>query len=97
MVGKPHRENLCFRFQAAEGARVHDAIAVPRVFVPIGMRELWKTAAARRSGLHGPGRGCTGCVDGRDLPERLRAAEPQDFGGTVPRPRSASSAIAVFG
>jgi len=74
-----------------------DAVAVACVFAPVGMRGFQKTAAAGRSGLHGPGRGWTGFVDGRDLPKKLRAALPQDFGVIDPRPRSASSATVVFG
>src|SRR5208282_876603 len=97
MVGEARRENLCLRFQATEGAGMDDAVAVARVFATVSMRGFQKTPAAGRSGLHCPGRSWTRFVDGRDLPKKLQAVLPQDFGAIDPRPRSASSATVVFG
>ena len=37
MIGKAHGENLGLGFQAAKGARVHDAIAVTNVFAAVGV------------------------------------------------------------
>ena len=46
MVGVARGENLCFRFQAAKGAGMNDAVAVARKFPAIGMRCFRVTTAA---------------------------------------------------
>ena len=47
MVGIARGEDLRFGFEAAESARMDDAVAVTRVIVAIGMLRLREAAAAR--------------------------------------------------
>jgi len=46
MVGVARGENLRFRFQAAKGARMNDAVPVARIFPALGMRCFRITTAA---------------------------------------------------
>jgi len=46
MIGIPNGKDLCFGLKAAEGARMNDAVAVPRVFAAVGMRWFRIAAAA---------------------------------------------------
>src|ERR1700730_8345777 len=45
MIGETHGKNLGFGFQAAKGARVHNAIAVANVIAAVRMRRLRIAAA----------------------------------------------------
>src|SRR5215468_5537754 len=54
VVGVANRENLRFRFKAAEGTRMNNPIAIAGVFPAIRMSRFWKTAASRSRFLHGP-------------------------------------------
>src|ERR1700751_3884388 len=47
MIGVPPREDLRLCFQAAEGARMNDAVAVALKIIPVGMLSLGKTPTAR--------------------------------------------------
>ena len=47
MIGIARGEDLRFGFEAAESARMDDAVAVTREIVPIGMLRLREAAAAR--------------------------------------------------
>src|ERR1700681_1028692 len=56
MIGEAHGKNLGLGFQAAEGARVNDTIAVANVIVAVGMRRLNIATAARILDVHRPWR-----------------------------------------
>ena len=56
MVGVPARKNLRLVFQAPEGARVDDAVAVAHVFVPVRMTRLRVTPAEGLFDGHGVAR-----------------------------------------
>ncbi len=64
MVGVARGEDLCFGFEAAEGAGMDDAVAVARVVTAIGMRGLRKAPAARLLGVHCPGSKSGNSIDG---------------------------------
>jgi hypothetical protein len=64
MIGEARREDLCLGFQAPEGPRMHDAVAVARVFTAVTVQWFWIAAAARLTGVHGPGRECETYFDG---------------------------------
>ena len=53
MIGKPRREYLRLVFQAAEGARVHHAVAVALVIIAVGMPRLGEAASAPLFRLEG--------------------------------------------
>ena len=46
MIGIADGEDLGLGFEAAEGARMNDAVAIARVFAAIGMRRFRMAAAA---------------------------------------------------
>ena len=46
MIGVADREDLRLGFEAAEGARMNDAVAIARVFAAVGMRWFRIAAAA---------------------------------------------------
>lgn len=46
MIGIADGEDLRFGFQTAEGARMNDAVAIPRVFAAVEMRWFRIAAAA---------------------------------------------------
>src|ERR1700747_3745562 len=56
VVGIASGEDLCFSFQAAKGARVHNAVAVARVSATVRMGRLGKAPPARNLFAHGPRR-----------------------------------------
>jgi len=68
VVRVANRENLRFRFEAAESTGMYNPIAITRVFPAIRMSRFWKTAAARLRFLHGPrderGSAFDGCSSG---------------------------------
>src|SRR5260221_4801408 len=49
-------EGLGLGFEPAKAARIHDAVAVPRKFAPVGVRLFRKAPAAPCLRAHGPGR-----------------------------------------
>jgi hypothetical protein len=55
VIGEPRGEDLRFCFQAAEGTRVNDAIAVSRVLPSVRMSRFRVTTAAGILGAHCPG------------------------------------------
>jgi hypothetical protein len=58
MVGEARRENLRLGFQPPKRSRVHDAIAIARVFTAITVQRFWIAAATRLTCVHGPRREC---------------------------------------
>src|SRR5579875_4079205 len=56
MIGEARGEDLRFGFEAAEGARMNDAIAVACIVVAIGMRGFGAAPAAGEPNVHGIGR-----------------------------------------
>lgn len=97
VIGKPRGENLRFRFQAAKGAGMDDAVAVARVFTAVSVRRFREAPPEGSSRVQGPR--CIGAkrFGDRNLRKTDRTRANQDCGAIVPRPRSASSAMAVFG
>ena len=55
VIGIARGEDLRFGFEAAESARMDDAVAVARVIVAIGMLRLREAAAAGAAHVHGVG------------------------------------------
>ncbi len=69
VVGIPCGKHLRLCFEAAEGARMNHAVAVPRVVVAVGMWRLGITPAARPGRVHrirGKGHGTILCHRPRD-------------------------------
>ena len=97
MVGKSGAEDLRFRFEPPERARMDDAVAVARVFAAVGMRGFRKMPAAGGGRVHSPGSVVAKRFDCRNLRRSGRTPANQDCGASSPRPRSASSATPVFG
>src|SRR5580692_3992419 len=58
MIGEARREDLSLGFQAPESPRMHDTVAIASVFTAVTVQWFWITAAARSTGVHGPGRKC---------------------------------------
>ena len=52
MIGVAGRKDLRFSLQAPKCARVDHAIAIPRIFVPIGMFRLWPAPSSRTVHVH---------------------------------------------
>src|ERR1700730_18440734 len=76
MIGETHGKNLGFCFQAAEGARVNNTIAVANVIVAVGVRGLNIATAARILDVHRPWRAPRRTVLGFDgTLRRVRGSE----------------------
>src|ERR1700730_13456406 len=76
MIGETHGKNLGFCFQAAEGARVNNTIAVANVIAAVGVRGLNIATAARILDVHRPWRRPRRTVLGFDgTLRRVRASE----------------------
>jgi hypothetical protein len=56
MIRKAHRENLRLRFQPPKRARMHDPVAIARIFASIFMGSFGKAPASRLIRVHGPRR-----------------------------------------
>src|SRR6266850_409591 len=105
VVGIACGENLRLRFEAPEGSRVDDAIAIARVNAAVGMLRLRVAPPTGIFPAHGPGGRSRNSFDGRlrkfpaDPRAKLSCAtdSDQDLGESASRPRSAASAIAVSG
>jgi len=97
MIRKPGGENLRFRFETPKGAGVHDAIAIPGVFVAVRVSRLRKSPAAAVFGPHGPS--CESAVRfDREASRKFRlGAGRQVFEERSSSPRSAWSATGVLG
>src|SRR6266850_1324960 len=65
VVGIPRGENLCLRFEAPEGTRVNNAIAIARVNAAVGMLRLRVAAPTGILRAHGPGSRSRNSIDGR--------------------------------
>ena len=71
VIGEARGENLGFGFEAAKRPRVHDAVAIARVFIAVGMRRFGKSPAATVFGPHGPRCESAMRFDRRGLRENL--------------------------
>jgi hypothetical protein len=58
MIGKSRGEHLRLRFQPPKCPRMHDPIAVARVFAAVTMEWFRITAPTRLIRVHGPSREC---------------------------------------
>jgi hypothetical protein len=58
MVGEARREDLRLGFQPPKRSRMHDAIAIARVFTAVTVQWFWIAATARLRCVHGPRRQC---------------------------------------
>jgi hypothetical protein len=80
MVGITDGEDLRFGLEATKGARMNDAIAVPRVFAAVGMRWFRIAATVRKFHTHGPRRAC-----GEWFDEQLRRWTGTSLSVCLPR------------
>jgi hypothetical protein len=97
VVGEACAEYLGLRLQPPERSRMNDAVAVSRVFAPVGMRGFRKPPAAGGDRVYCPRNVCAKRFDCRNLRKSGGGSFDQDCGASAPRPRSASSATLVFG
>jgi hypothetical protein len=65
MVGIARGEDLCLGFEAPEGSRVDDAVAIACVNAPVGMLRLGVAPPAGIFRPHGPGSRSRTSFDGR--------------------------------
>jgi hypothetical protein len=63
MIRKTHRENLRLRFEPTKRPRVHNAIAIPRIFASIFVGSFRKAPASRLIRVHGPRRESGKAID----------------------------------